>query len=37
MPRRAQGKAADMARNDRRERVGIGMAVILREGASNER
>jgi len=29
-PRNAQGKAADMARNDRRERMEDGMAQILR-------
>lgn len=36
IPRNAHGNAADMARNDRRERLKYGMAEILRLPGKSE-
>ena len=37
IPRKAHGNAADMARNDRREKLKYGMAEILRLRGKGER
>ncbi len=36
IPRKAHGNAADMARNDRREKLKYGMAEILRLRGKSE-